>query len=161
VRVENLQRASTLELVVSLVSRRERDLQKAGELALAPLAGAFCDVVGDRVNRSEKLRAETWCCPANGPPEGRAMACDREAMGLLPGLEASEGVHADMMLEVGQASGIRLSRSVTFPRRTASDLPSAVCSLPSAVPCRLPSRFWERRQLPELNHAETRNRWPA
>jgi hypothetical protein len=79
--VEDVKRASALEVIVHLVSGCECDLQESGELALTPLAGTFRDVVGDCVDGSEELGTETWCGPSDRPPEGRTVARDRKVRG--------------------------------------------------------------------------------
>jgi hypothetical protein len=59
-RIEDAKGATALELVVRLVRGCDGDLEIMGELSLAPLPGAFGDVVTDGVNRAEKLRPVTF-----------------------------------------------------------------------------------------------------
>jgi hypothetical protein len=95
--VEDVKRASALEVIVHLVSGCECDLQESGELALTSLAGTFRDVFGDCVDCSEELGTETWCGPSYRPPQGRTVARDRKFVGLLPDLDSSKGVHAEKL----------------------------------------------------------------
>jgi hypothetical protein len=136
-RVEDAKRTPALELIVGFVRRCYGDLQIVGKLSLAPLASAFGDIVAYGIDCSEKLRAEARRGSTDRSVEGRAMARDRELVGLVPDFDLAEGMHAENV-------GARLARrgtipphTVTFPR--GSCLPSAVCCLLSAVFSYLPS----------------------
>ncbi len=95
--VEDVKCTRAFQLTVHLVSGRPRDLQISRELALAPLSGTFGDVVSYCVDRSDKLGTEAWRAAPDGAPERRAVARDRELVGLLPDLDSSKGVHAGNM----------------------------------------------------------------
>lgn len=97
IRVEDVQRACTLELTVHLVSRGDRVLQIPRELSLTLLSGTFGNVVNNRVYRSKELRPKTRRSSARRTPEGRVVAGHRECEGLVPNFEPPKGLHAENM----------------------------------------------------------------
>ena len=137
--VNDVKRASAFELIVHLERGREGNLEISGELALTPLAGAFRDVVGDRVDRAEELGTETWCGATKRSSEDRTVACDGQLVGLLPDFDLSNGVHAGKVGSLRPDCGTITSQPVTFPRDAQCRLPSACCRLASTVCSSLPS----------------------
>jgi hypothetical protein len=122
-RVENAKSSSALELSVHFMSGREGNHQIPGELTLAPLPGAFGDVVAYGVDSTEELRSQPWRRTPDRSPEVRLVALDRQLMCLCQTL----------MRRNGYTPPVWANTSNTRHQNIASRYISARCALPSAI----------------------------